>query len=195
MVKKTYFHNTIYKNLNLVVNKGDFIVITGANGSGKSTIIKMILRQSKTTSGEIKVQTKKIFYIPESINLPGDVKVIAFIKAYLKYLKVKNPDLEKALVKFKLQEHQKKAIKKLSKGTKQKILLLIADLYRPELLILDEVISGLDKEIQDLMIKTVGDFVEQKSTVILVTHFDQLYNNIKNIRKLRIQDQDLVDNE
>ena len=60
-----YNGETILKDINLTIEKGDYLAIIGPNGGGKTTLIKLILGLLKPTSGTIVLQTKKIGYVPQ----------------------------------------------------------------------------------------------------------------------------------
>ena len=176
--------------ISLDIKKGDFIGIIGETGSGKSTLINLLIGLLNPSEGAIEVDKlkihlnlpewhKKIGYVPQSIYLTDDTirKNIAF---GLKDEDIDNQLIEKALEKASLNKFLntlrngldtivgEKGIR-LSGGQQQRIGIARA-LYRdPEILILDEATSSLDQSTEKEIMESIN-FLKRKKTLILVTH-------------------------
>lgn len=181
---KRYGTHTAVDHLNFTVEKGKIYGFLGPNGAGKSTTMNMITGYIASTEGEIlidghnildepEVAKKKIGYLPEIPPLYQDMTVLEYLKfatelkAIPKAKREKN--IQEVMSTTKLGEVQRRLIKNLSKGYKQRVGLAQALLGYPEIIILDEPTVGLDPkqiiEIRDL-IKSLG----KKHTVILSSH-------------------------
>jgi zinc transport system ATP-binding protein len=160
-----YNGETILKDINLTIEKGDYLAIIGPNGGGKTTLIKLILGLLKATSGTIVLQTKKIGYVPQYTNFSLDIPITILdvvLQGRLSRYKFfySKKDREIAFEKLKLvgMEHSaNKKISDLSGGERQRILIARALVSNPDILILDEPTSAIDikgqKEIYQILKK------------------------------------------
>ena len=174
---KIYGNTKALRGLNLNVEEGKILGLLGPNGSGKTTLIKILAGILTIDDGfvlidnkSIGVQTKAIVsYLPDKNFLCEWMTV----DAMLKYSKDFFPDfrLERAeeMVKM-LGINPKLRIKTLSKGTKEKVSLIIAMSRDAKLYLLDEPIAGVDPAARDYVIKTIMNNYSPKSTVIISTH-------------------------
>ncbi|MEG6570523.1 ABC transporter ATP-binding protein [Thermoanaerobacterium thermosaccharolyticum] len=175
---KTYSKN-ILNDINLSLSKNHVLGLIGKNGSGKTTLIKLILGFIKPTHGEIKVfgdnpinVSGRIGYLPEK----PDYHLLFTGREYLTYLakmlSIKNVKqrVDEVLLLVGMESQGKKRMSKYSKGMLQRIGVAQALLQDPELLILDEPLSGLDpvgrKEVRDIII----DLRRKNKTILLSAH-------------------------
>lgn len=165
----------ILYDLNLNINKGDYISVLGDNGSGKSTFIKLLLKLLMPTSGNIIHDPIKIGYVPqrfENLNTQFPITVYEILDCYRKTLKIKNKDCILKYLEFvKMSGFKDALIGTLSGGQCQKIFIARALMGNPDLLILDEPSSGVDNQSQNEiygMIKNVNR--NNNITVISVEH-------------------------
>lgn len=136
------------KIFNLVIEKSDFILVIGENGKGKTTLIELILGFKRPDQGIIDKKRLKIGYVPETNMLPPLIKASEYLETLSK---VKRDYLNEDLIHlFKIPLY--KYIYQLSKGNQQKLALLSAFIGKPDLIILDEPLSGLDED-------SIEDFV------------------------------------
>ncbi len=175
---------TAVNNLSFTVNRGEVFGFLGPNGAGKSTSMRMITNFIPATSGDVKIDgisgaeydlqmKKKIGYLPESTPLYSDMSVEEYLKfvGELRGLKgaILKRQMEEMIDVCSLTKMLKRPVGQLSKGYKQRVGLAQAMIHEPELLILDEPISGLDPnqivEIREL-IREMG----RKKTVIYSSH-------------------------
>ena len=183
-VTKKYGSFTAVDNISFDVKDGEVVGFLGPNGAGKSTTMNMITGFIEPTDGQIiingndiskkpKKAKKQIGYMPENVPLYYDLTVKEFVTymAELKFVKRqdKKEQVEKVIKETGLESVQKKLIKNLSRGYKQRVSMAGALVGDPDVIILDEPTVGLDPkqitEIRDL-IKELG----KKHTVILSTH-------------------------
>ncbi|RLF99943.1 ABC transporter ATP-binding protein [Thermococci archaeon] len=170
-------------NISLSVEKGESFGLIGLNGAGKSTLIKLILGVIFPDEGEIKVMGKmpgdihikrRISYLPENPvfyeSLNGE-EILCFI-GKLRGLsgKVIKDSVYNILERVDLYEHRKKLLRKYSRGMLQRLGLAQAFIGNPELVILDEPLSGLDplgrKMARDLIIEAN----REGSTIFFTSH-------------------------
>jgi ABC-2 type transport system ATP-binding protein len=207
-LNKSYGKQKVLKNVSFSLNKGEIVGFLGPNGTGKSTLMKIICCYLKQDNGQVKVcglDTKenhlliksKIGYLPEQNPLYLDMYIKEYLYFVGKIYKVKNltSRIAEIIQKIGLTSEQYKKIGQLSKGFKQRVGLAAALIHDPEILILDEPTTGLDPnqliEIRNL-IKEVG----KDKTVLLSTHImqevDKICNRIIIINNGEIADDKLI---
>ena len=183
-VTKKYGNFIAVDDINFTINNNEVVGFLGPNGAGKSTTMNMITGYIEPTSGKIIVNDydvskdpkkvkRQIGYMPESTPLYNDLTVREFVNymADLKYVKrkEKKEKVDKVLQDVGLTSVQKKLIRNLSRGYKQRVSMAGALIGDPKVLILDEPTVGLDPkqitEIRDL-IRKLG----KNHTVILSSH-------------------------
>lgn len=177
-VCKKYGSKEVLHDVSLEIEKGEVVLFTGKNGSGKSTSIKLLLEMillRKQDKGTIKKEDLKIGYVPERIILPRFYR----IKDYLKdYYDVKNTGFNYIeLAKYFNLDINKK-LNQLSKGMIQKVALIQCLDTNNDLFILDEAVNGLDDESIELLINKLKELKNMNKTIIIVTHYKELYNEI-----------------
>lgn len=155
-VTKIYKDKEVVAEVNLHVKKGEIYGILGPNGAGKTTIMKMILNLVKPSNGEILVFDEKL--TPTSYELFKRIgNIIEYPIFYEKLTARENLNLhceymgyyekdaiDTALAMVQLQNYEEKQVKDFSLGMKQRLGIARAILTKPELLILDEPLNGLD---------------------------------------------------
>lgn len=156
----------ISQRFTLEISKKDFLVISGANGTGKTTLLLMILGFIYPDSGQIHKRKLKIGYVPEKVMLPPFVDVFEYLKTMAK---IKKDQLDMRLVHlFEIPLDHK--IHELSKGNQQKIAIITALMGRPDLIIFDEPLSGLDESMQDVFFDVISSCYEQGVGMMVSTH-------------------------
>lgn len=184
-VSKTYGSKEALKNVSLSIAPGKVVGLLGPNGSGKSTMIKLINGLLQPTSGEIVVagktlgvETKKIIsYLPERTYLNDWMKVKDLLGFFSDFYA--DFDMSKAkemLGVLKIDEESK--LKTLSKGTKEKVQLILVMSRKAKLYILDEPIGGVDPAARDYILNTIIKNYSEDSSVLIATHLIQEVENI-----------------
>lgn len=176
-VYKNYGSKKVLKDVNLNIERGKIIGLLGPNGSGKSTLIKLINGLLTANKGEILVngqpvgiESKKIVsYLPERTYLNFNMKVSELITYFADFYD--NFDVEKA---YELLHHlnisPKDRLKTMSKGTKEKVQLILVMSRKADLYILDEPIGGVDPAARDYILDTILNNFNENATIILSTH-------------------------
>lgn len=181
---KSYGDFHALKDVSFEVRRGEIVGFLGPNGAGKTTTMKILTNFIAPTSGTAKVAGKDIWedpmgvrkaigYLPESTPLYTEMLVFEYLQFMAKMRGLTGDEakkrIKKAVEQTSLEDVIAKGIGELSKGYKQRVGLAQALLHEPEVLILDEPMSGLDpnqaSEIREL-IKGIG----RDRTVILSTH-------------------------
>lgn len=180
-------NNNVLNNINLRIKKGEKIAIVGATGSGKSTIIKLILRLYDLENGEIKINNKniknyKLSDLRSSISLVNQ-DIFLFADSIFKNItlfneKISKKEVEKAARNIGVFEFIKKLpdgfdynVKErgvmLSEGQRQIISFLRAYVSKPKILILDEATSSIDSKTEELMQFATNKLIEDKTAIII----------------------------
>lgn len=189
-------NKTILKDITVSVDQGDYISIVGPSGSGKSTFLKLCCHLISPTGGTITYRDKSVMeqnplelrkniaYCFQNPYLFGETVMDNISFPYsIRNIKVDLKRAEKLLQIFNLdEEYLKKNVRNLSGGEKQRIALIRTLLFKPEILLLDEVTSALDVD-NTLIVENAMKSLNQNGTTILwVTH--NLEQSRKNANKL-----------
>ncbi len=203
-VTKKYGNTVAVDNISFSIKEGEIVGFLGPNGAGKSTTMNMITGFIETTDGDIYINgidiskkpikaKKNIGYMPEGVPLYTDLTVREFVTymAEIKLVerKTRKEKVNKIIEQTGLKEVEKKLIKTLSRGYKQRVSMAGALVGEPKILILDEPTVGLDpKQIAEIrtLIKELG----KSHTIILSSHIlseiSQICNKVIIINKGKI---------
>ena len=184
-VSKRYGDITAVDYLDLEVKKGEIFGLLGPNGSGKSTTLKMILGLVKPDSGSVNVLginveddpvavKRKVGYVPESPRVYEFLTGLEFLDftgdVYGMQLEEKKKRIEEFLKALDLEGREGDMISSYSEGMKQKVVIISAIIHRPELLLLDEPLSGLDPRSARIVKDLLHEMASQGVTTIMSTH-------------------------
>ncbi len=172
---KYYGKKLVLDNINLSVNQAETLVLTGPNGTGKSTLLRMISGLGSLSAGERTVLkgTQRIAYVPEHFPKLNFTPVeyllyMGKIQGFSKdYIERRSKELFET---FNITSMKDIRIKYLSKGTIQKVAVMQAVISEPELLLLDEPLSGQDLESQDKFIDMMLDYKKNGLSIVLACH-------------------------
>ncbi|MEM2661301.1 MAG: ABC transporter ATP-binding protein [Nitrososphaeria archaeon] len=184
-VSKHYGDITAVENLNLEIRKGEIFGLLGPNGSGKSTTIKIILGLVKPDSGYVNVLginveenpievRKRIGYVPESPKIYEFLTGIEFLDFTGDVYGISPDEKKRKISQFikalDLEGREGDLISSYSEGMKQKIVIISALMHKPELLLLDEPLSGLDPKSARIIKDLLRELSSQGVTTIMSTH-------------------------
>lgn len=198
-VFKTYPNGVgaIY-DLNLDIEKGEFVFIIGGSGSGKSTLIKMLYREEKPTNGEIiiggvnvgKLKNRKVYKLRRKLGVVfQDFKLLPKLTAYenvafvLEMFGYDKSEIRaktlKALDLVGLKEKAKSYPHELSGGEQQRVAIARAIVNAPKLLICDEPTGNLDPDTSMEIMKVLDEINAMGTTIIMATHDRDIVDKMK----------------
>ena len=182
---KCYGKKTAIDHINLAIESGHIIGLLGPNGSGKTTLIKMINGLLAPTSGSIFMQQnpigaeskKHISYLPDHTYLNMNERVRDIIRYFSDFYE--DFDEKRAYDMLgKLQIDASDRLKTMSKGTKEKVQLILVMSRHADLYILDEPIAGVDPAARDFILNIILSNYEPEASILISTH---LIADIENI--------------
>lgn len=174
---KTFDNKEILRDVNLSIPKGKIIGLLGKNGTGKTTLIKLINDLLTPTSGEILVNGKKpgveskriISYLPERTYLDKNMKVEQILTFFEEFYD--NFNKEKAIKLLKdLDLDINLKVSKMSKGMQEKLQLILVMSRDAEIYILDEPLGGVDPATRDYILDTILSNFNEGASIIISTH-------------------------
>ncbi|MGM0508809.1 MAG: ABC transporter ATP-binding protein [Fusobacteriota bacterium] len=181
-----YQDKQVLNNFNMKIKKGEKILLKGPSGTGKSTILKVILGFKEPDSGKVFYDNvlvddeniweirEKLSYISQGVDFPN-MNVLEIIKEIFNYKVNKNIDLNKQnlyteLEKYKLERTiLQKNIKNLSGGERQRMAIIISRLLDKKVYLLDEITSALDPELKEIV---ADNIIKSCKTIIAISHDD-----------------------
>ena len=184
-LSKQYGRSPALSNITLQIDGGHIIGLLGPNGSGKTTFIKLIAGLLTPSSGEIYlkeepigIESKKmISYLPDHTYLNDWMKVKEIIGFFTDFYE--DFEAERAydmLAKLNIDPNSK--LKTLSKGTKEKVQLILVMSRKADLYLLDEPIAGVDPAARDYILNTIISNYDENASILISTH---LISDIENI--------------
>lgn len=188
--------NVIFQNLNLTINKGEFVSIIGSNGTGKSTLLNIVSGLIKESQGDILLEDTNLTKLPEykrtqlisrvfqdpSLGTCPSMTVrenlsLALNKGNLlnlkKCLRHKTEVIENALedISLDLKKYLDIKVKYLSGGQRQALSLVMSSITNPKVLLLDEHTAALDPKTSNEIIELTNKIIKEKNiTTLMVTH-------------------------
>ena len=152
-------------------------MVSGDNGNGKTTLIQLILGFIHPDTGTIETKKLKIGYLAEKAMLPLFVKVLPYLETLAK---IKKTSLDQSLLlNFNIPIF--KSIHELSKGNKQKLAIVSTFIGDPDLIILDEPLSGLDRDSTKTLKTLIIEKKERGMSFLISTHKPELFAEMANI--------------
>lgn len=181
-LKKTYGNKTIFSDVSMQIDEGEFVSLFGVSGSGKSTIARIILGLEKADEGEIKSEKAMMVFQQPSLSLDPKQRIGKGFDEIIKYHHFANGNEEskqlacEMLKKVGLNEdilshypHQ------ISGGEAERVCIARALLFSPKLLIMDEATSMLDAETTKEIIRLVRKLIiESGGSILFISHDNEL---------------------
>ena len=174
-LNKNFESKNIFKNAKLQIHYGEKIALIGKNGTGKSTLLKIIMNEDCEYTGEIKIgQSVNIGYIPQEINFEDDNQTI--LNFFEQFDNRNETEIRTSLAKYMFRGNDVfKKVSSLSGG--EKVRLILAKLLKQNInfLILDEPTNHIDIETRELLEEAIKEY---SGTVLFVSHDRYFINNL-----------------
>ncbi len=192
-------------NISINLPKGKIIGLLGPNGSGKTTLIKMLNGLLQPTAGTILIdgmpvgpETKaKVAYLPDRSYLADNVTIESILQYFQDFYSDFSMDRAHEMLES-LNIDMKAKMKTLSKGTKEKVQLILVMSRQAQLYILDEPIAGVDPAARDYILKTIINNYNPEATILISTHLitdiEQVLDEVIFMRRGRLILYTSVDN-
>lgn len=176
-LSKKFGTKTALKAVDLHLERGRIIGLLGPNGSGKTTFLKIANGLLRPSGGELTIngnqpgiETKKsVSYLPDRTYLPDQVRVSTLIQMFADFYADFEPQRAYDMLQ-RLQINPKDKLKTMSKGTKEKVQLILVMSRQADLYLLDEPIGGVDPATRDYILQTIIGNYRPESTVLISTH-------------------------
>lgn len=181
-ISKSYEGKRVLDGIDLVIKENQSVALTGCNGSGKSTLLKMIAGLVKPSGGRVITRRRLLFhYIPEQF--PGmNFTALQYLR---RLCEIDGGDWEKEQGKilglcedFFIRDMLHTRMKHLSKGTLQKVGVVQALMTRPDVLLLDEPLSGQDMESQEVFVRKINEMRRDNVTILMACHERRLIGQV-----------------
>ena len=164
-------------DLNLTIERGHIVGLLGPNGSGKTTLIKLACGLLQPSAGELLingmkpgVETKKVVsYLPERSYLPNWIRVRDALDQFEDFYSDFNREKAMDMLK-RLRLEPQMRISEMSKGTREKIQLILVMSREADLYLLDEPIGGVDPAARDYILETIIAGYREDATLVISTH-------------------------
>lgn len=179
-VHKKYLSHSVLEGVDFSIPRGKIVGLLGPNGCGKTTILKLISGLLQLDEGEIRIngicpgqQTKSmISYLPERSYLNDWMKISDILNLFSDfYTDFDRERAEQMLTDLKISKEEK--LKTMSKGTKEKVQLILVMSRRASLYLLDEPIGGVDPATREYILHTILKNFDENSSILITTHLIQ----------------------
>lgn len=163
--------------IHLTLTRGHIIGLLGPNGSGKTTLIKLLCGLLTPTAGDIRicgypvgVESKRVIsYLPDSTYLSPGMRVSEALSYFSDFYPDFDPNRALDMLS-RLQIDPSQQMKTMSKGTKEKVQLILVMSRRADLYLLDEPIAGVDPAARDYILHTIVSNFDPRASVVISTH-------------------------
>ena len=201
---KTYGHTAALEGVDLTIEPGRIVGLLGPNGSGKTTLIKLANGLLTPTSGQILVCGQApgkgshalVSYLPERTAIPTWMTAAQLLDFYQDfYADFRRDAAEEMLRHLNIQSGQR--IKQMSKGTREKVQLIMIMSRAAKLYLLDEPIGGVDPATRDYILSTIIGNYDPEAAVVISTHLisdvEKVLDDVIFINQGRVMLQSSVD--
>ena len=185
LTKRYSSYSLALDNVNLSIEAGGIVGLLGPNGSGKSTLIKLANGLLTPTSGEILIggnrpgaESKKLIsYLPERTYLADWMRADQLLDMFGDFYYDFDRSRAEEMLKY-MDIPMKMRIKQMSKGTREKVQLILVMSRRAKLYLLDEPIGGVDPATRDYILHTIINNYDPEAAVVISTHLIQDVENV-----------------
>lgn len=161
----------ILQNIDLELGRGEILTLIGPNGSGKTSLVRLLLGLHQADQGLIQRQPKlRIGYMPQKLIVDNALPLT--VEGFLKLVpQVKSQDFKKVLQQVEIESLMQSPVQNISGGEFQRVLLARALLHKPDLLVLDEPAQGVDINGQQKLYQLIANIRDEYGCgVIMVSH-------------------------
>lgn len=176
-IAKSYGKQEVLNNIFFKIEKGDCIGIIGKNGCGKTTLVNIISKTIKADEGRVlyDFDEKHIYDLigvqTQEAGFDERLKVRDICNLWASIYNIDKNIMDKYLKDFKLDAYKNKMINTLSGGEKQKLNIILSICHNPDILIFDEITTGLDTISRNEIKKYVKKLRDQGKTILIVSHY------------------------
>ena len=184
---KQFEGNLAVNDVNLVINPGEIYGLIGPNGAGKTTLIRMLAMAEEATMGEIRIAGQRLIpdqpnpqiqqilgFLPDDFPLYDDLTVVDYLDYFARLYYLQEPNLptriNEVLALVNLENKRDSLISTLSRGMKQRLSLARTIIYRPQVVLLDEPVSGLDPIARVQYRETIKQLQQEGMTIFISSH-------------------------
>ncbi|KQL35590.1 MULTISPECIES: ABC transporter ATP-binding protein [Bacillaceae] len=207
-VSKSFGNKKVLNEVNLEVYKGQIIGYIGPNGAGKSTTVKLMLGLIEGYSGKVEIfgndislgdvtYKKRIGYVPETADLYENLSACEYLTFCGELYSLNRETAEKKafelMKQFDLEAAFHQRLSSFSKGMKQKVLIISSLLHDPDLLFLDEPLSGLDANSVMIIKEILAKLAAEGKTIFYSSHIMDVVEKISNRIVLLVNGQVIAD--
>lgn len=208
-LSKSYGQNTVLKDLSFEVQENEITGLIGPNGAGKSTTVQILTGQLSRNKGKVEVLgidpwkdpvklREKLGVLPEREDPPSFLTGNEYLQ-YISDIRDVEIDKQKWIERFNLEGKMDKPTHEISKGERQKLMIIQAFFHEPELVFIDEPLINLDPFVQEEAKKLFKEYAENTGSIFLCTHLlglaEELCDNVLFLRDGTIQEEvDEVEN-
>lgn len=193
-LNKSYGKKQVLNNVDLTVENGQIIGLLGPNGSGKTTMLKIMTGLLKDYQGVVKIDGKSVgaeskavvSYLPDEPYFSDWMKVNDVLGIFRDlYHDFDETKCKRIMDKFKIDN--KMRIKSMSKGTKEKFQLALVMSRKAKLIIMDEPIGGVDPAAREVILDTILENYDENQTILIATHLiadiERIFSNVVFIKE------------
>ncbi len=204
---------TALRGIDLCINQGEYAVIMGSSGSGKSTMLNLLGCLDHITSGDYRlggesvsnlsddqlseIRSRKIGFIFQSYNLIQQLNVLENIEVPLFYQGVSQQDARERATKLALKMGLKDRLEhkpmELSGGQQQRVAIARSLVCNPILMLADEPTGNLDSKTGEEILEVIDELHAEGKTIVMVTHDDAIAHRAERI--IRVSDGDIISND
>lgn len=192
-LRMSYGEHEVLKGINLDIKKGQIIGYIGPNGAGKSTTIKIVLGVLRGYTGRVTVlgqdisdgkidYKKKIGYVPETAEVYDSLTPYEYLtflgEVYGMKLEDANQKAKRLMGLFGIDEEYHSRISSFSKGMRQKVLIIASLLHNPDILFLDEPLSGLDANSVMVVKEILSELASHGKTIFYSSHIMEVVEKV-----------------
>ena len=181
---KSYSGHSILNDVRFVLPAGQCLGIVGENGSGKSTLLRILAQIEKPDKGDVRYEGRSILgdrkflrqklgYVPQSNDLMEDLTVRAQLKLWQSACNINTPLPNDIMELLGIESMMHKQIRTLSGGMQRRVSIAMALMTTPEILIMDEATTGLDKDYCQKLLTWLEGYLSRGGRILWCSHHKQ----------------------